>query len=375
MRLSLFSLAFFSAVAIGQDPEPRAPAGSPEGELAATEQHASDPIAPWEGTFSEGVDRVRAQAGAEEWDAALETCNQLLAPDTYERLRGSSDGGPTTLVDRVLSPLDGALQSLGVERLSPADRALVHYQRGLILVNKGDLAGALEDLSLARSSGGAGAVRRDAVYALGTLNLMVGEVLRQQIPEISGAPPTPSSPPGGGQGEEAPDPLVVARTAYSLARAHLIERLRLDWRDGDSRANMELVQRRLRELDAIERQREEQSQEPEDNQEGEPSDEEQESESQDSDQESESGDPNNDPNEESETEEPEEPGEPQEQESEENGEDGAEESEAKAEPEELQLTQEELERLLGILRDHEEEGERLREALLRQRRVKVEKDW
>jgi hypothetical protein len=373
MRLSLFSLAFFSALAIGQDPEPQALADSPEGELAATEQPATTP---WQGTFSEGVDRIRAQAGAEEWDAALSTCDQLLAPDTYERLRGSSDGGPTTLVDRVLSPLDGALQSLGVERLSPADRALVHYQRGLILVNKGDLAGALEDLGLARSSGGAGAVRRDAVYALGTLNLMVGEVLRQQIPEISGAPPTPPSPPAGGQGEEAPDPIVVARTAYSQARAHLIERLRLDWRDGDSRANMELVQRRLRELDAIERQREEQSQEQEDNQEGEPSDEEQEGgESQDSDQESESGDPNKDPNEESETEEPEEPGEPDEQDSEENGEDGAEESEANAEPEELQLTQEELERLLGILRDHEEEGARLREALLRQRREKVEKDW
>jgi hypothetical protein len=377
MRFSLFTLALSGAVALGQDPVvPAPPSDAPMGEQAVTQESAPDPIAPWQGTFSEGVDQVRAQAGAEEWDAALLTCDQLLAPGAYERLRGVSGGGRTTLTDRVLAPLDGALQSLGVERLSPADRALVRYQRGLIRVNKGDLAGAMEDLGLARSLGGAGAVRRDAVYALGTLNLMVGDVLRQQIPEISGAQPTPPSPPAGAQGEEAPDPLVVARTAYSQARANLIERIRLDWRDGDSRANMELVQRRLRELDEIERQREEQSQEQEDNQEGEPSDEEQEGgEPQDSDQESESSDPNKDPNEESETEEPEEPGEPQEQDSQEDGDESAEENEAKAEPEELQLTQEELERLLRILRDHEEEGERLREALLRQRRVQVERDW
>ena len=75
------------------------------------------------------------------------------------------------------------------------------------------------------------------------------------------------------------------------------------------------------------------------------------------------------------SEEPEEPGEPQEQDSQDDGDESAEENEAKAEPEELQLTQEELERLLRILRDHEEEGERLREALLRQRRVQVERDW
>ncbi|MAG62448.1 hypothetical protein CMO84_02890 [Candidatus Woesearchaeota archaeon] len=376
MRLSLFTLALSSAIALGQDPVPQLPSDLPVGEQAVTEEPApEDPIAPWQGTLAEGVDQVRAQADAEEWDAALLTCDRLLVPGSYERLRGSSDGGRATLADRVLAPLDGALQSLGVERLSAADRALVRYQRGLILVNKGDLAGAMEDLGLARSLGGAGSVRRDAVYALGTLDLMVGEVLRQQIPEISGAPPTPPPPTADGQAEEAPDPLVVARTAYSQARTHLIERLRLDWRDEDSRANMELIQRRLRELDEIERQREEQSQEPEDNQEGEPSDEEQEGgESQDSDQESEPEDPNEDPNEdpseESESEEPEESGDPQEQDSE----DG-EESEAQAEPEELQLTQEELERLLRILRDHEEEGERLREALLRQRRVQVEKDW
>jgi len=381
MRLFPLTLALSSAVALGQNSVPPGPSESPMGDQTATQVPAPEAISPWQGTFSEGVDRVLVQGSAEEWDAALLTCDQLLAPGTYERLRGRADGGRATLADRVLAPLDGALQDLGVRRLSSADRALVRYQRGLILVNKGDLAGGMEDLGLARSLGGAGAVRRDAVYALGTLDLMVGEIVRQQIPEISGAPPTPPGPPGppvppaGGQTEEAPDPLVVARTAYSQARTNLVERLRLDWRDADTRANMELVQRRLRELDEIERQREEQSQEQEEDQDGEPSDEEQEGgESQESDQESEPDESSQDPNEESETEEPEEPEEPSESE-EQDSEDGAEESEAQGEPEELQLTQEELERLLRILRDHENEGERLREALLRQRRVQVEKDW
>jgi len=60
-----------------------------------------------------------------------------------------------------------------------------------------------------------------------------------------------------------------------VAKEHLVERLRADWRDEDTRANLEWIQRRLAELEEIERQREEQQQEQQDqeqdpNQEGEP---------------------------------------------------------------------------------------------------------
>jgi hypothetical protein len=374
MSLSTFTLAGCSLLALGQDPAPSAPPASIADEQAL-EQPAPEPIESWSDTFAEGVDHVRTQAAAEEWDAALLTCDQLLVPGPYARLRGSSEAGRVTLTDRILSPVDGALQSLGLERLLPADRALVRYQRGLILVRMGDLAAGMDDLERARSLGGPGAVRRNAVYALGTLDLMLGEILRQQIAEISGAAPMAQLPPAGGQSEQAPDPLVLARTAYSQARAHLVERLRLDWRDADTRANMELVQRRLRELDEIERQREEQSREQEENQEGEPSDQEQEgAEPQDSDQDPEQGDPSSQ-SESGEPEEPEESSDPEEEQREQDAEDNTGEDEAQTEPQELQLTEEELERLLRILKQYEEEGERLREALMRQRRVQVERDW
>ena len=74
MRFFSLTLALASTVAFGQNPVPPGSSESPMGEQAVTEVLAPDPISPWQGTFSEGVDQVLAQGGAEEWDAALLTC-------------------------------------------------------------------------------------------------------------------------------------------------------------------------------------------------------------------------------------------------------------------------------------------------------------
>src|SRR5690606_24191728 len=120
----------------------------------------------------------------------------------------------------------------------------------------------------ARLLAGPGALRLDATYDLGSLFLAAGEEQRAKLPEISGQPaqpppPPPVAAPGGAAPQAPPDPLQLARAAYLAARERLVERLRMDWRDPDTQANVELVQRRLRELDEIERQREQEKKEQE----------------------------------------------------------------------------------------------------------------
>ena len=54
---------------------------------------------------------------------------------------------------------------------------------------------------------------------------------------------------------------------------------------------------------------------------------------------------------------------------------GEAEGEPEGEPEERFLTEEEMKRLLDQLREHDEEGERMRERIRRIRRVPVKRDW
>ncbi len=339
---------------------------------------------PWSGSFAEGMAQVIAQHDSEDYTQAIETCDQLLVATTYERMRSSLAETSGGLSDRVLAPVEGALHGIGLERFSVAERGQVCLARGLLSLREGNLTGGLEDLQAARRMGGGEATRFDAVYSLGTVHLGLGEAARQLIPEISGVAPTqPPAPAPGAQSPapEPPDPLVLARSAYGHARTHLIERLRLDWRDEDTRANMELVQRRLRELDEIERQREEQQQEGEDPAEQGPDPDAEQEDSSDSDSQggdSQQSDPpeepeSTDPSEDSEdSEDPEDPQDGSE------GEDSQEqegEQSQEGEIQEVQLTKEELDRLLRILQEHEEEGERLQELLSRRRRQNVERDW
>jgi hypothetical protein len=131
-----------------------------------------------------------------------------------------------------------------------------------------------EAFSAARALAGPGELRADATYDLGVIELQHAEAVRATIPEISGQPaPAPPAAPGGPPPpgsivppSEPPDPLVEARKLYGAARTWLVERLRLDWGDEDTRANLELIQRRLRQLDEIEKQREQQKQQDDEQQ-------------------------------------------------------------------------------------------------------------
>jgi Ca-activated chloride channel family protein len=182
-----------------------------------------------------------------------------------------------------LAQAEAAAQSLlaQAERLAlpERDRARAHFALGLTAATRAiehpeegepARAAAREAFALARALAGPGELRRDATYDLGMIELLHAEEVRATLPELGGAAPAlggsgqpalgaPTAPQGAA--EPASDPLEEARSLYQAARGWFVERLRLEWQDEDTRANLELVQRRLRELDEIEKQREEQREE------------------------------------------------------------------------------------------------------------------
>ena len=284
---------------------------------------------PYDGPFAEGMHEIVRLTEAGNPKQALVISDSLLNETRYSNL----------------------LRWLGFSTRTTAERGQVHYARGLVFEELEGPGGP--SFELARQSAGHGEVRGAAIYNLGTLQLQKGELQRAEIPEISGVPPLPPTP----GAEEPPDPLKEARHHYKAAREHFIERLRYDWQDADTRANVELVIRRLRELDEIEQQREEQEGEEEEN-----PDENQEGES-----EEESPD-DQDSEEEQETPEDSEP--PEDAEPEE-----GEQQPSEAQEEEEGLTSEQLQRLLQRLEAHEQDGERVRDELRRASAGRVRRDW
>jgi hypothetical protein len=283
--------------------------------------------------------------------------------------------------------------------LDDAFAAEARYAQGLALLRADDAldlresAAAADAFARAAALAGPGELRLDALYDAGVARLLEGERRYREIPEVSGAaaaPPQPGAPLA--PGEEPPDPLPIARGHYMDARARLIERLRADWRDADTRANLELGQRRLAELDMIERQREEDEQEQEQPSDQQQPDEDSQDESEQRDQGDEQQDQQQEPSPEDaepkdsdseeqqqEQEEPEEPppGEPE-------SEDEAGEDDSETEPpppaqplDEQMLTQEEVQRLMDRLQQIEQANEKLQELIRQAQRgvVKVEKDW
>jgi Ca-activated chloride channel family protein len=160
--------------------------------------------------------------------------------------------------------------------LSEPEQAKVHFTLGVVAATRAienpeegepQRAAARDAFSAARALAGPGELREDATYDLGALELFHAESVRATIPEISGQPPAapgalgtpPGAPPAAPPGPEK-DPLKEARALYGAAKEWFLERLRLGWQDEDTRANLELIQRRLHELDRLEKQREEQQQ-------------------------------------------------------------------------------------------------------------------
>jgi len=418
--LRAIALGFGCAAASAAAAQTPAPSVAPE-TSAPSVSEAPAPTAPrpFDGSLGGGLAEVRRLVDAGDTAAALAVAERLLAPDLIGRLRAwlerRSDGASERALELFDGPLAGPLQALGFDPSTPAERAEIHFARGVVLRRAERPEDAEAAQRLARGLGGE--ARQDAVYELGHIAFVRGETWRAEIPEIAGpqgpgaggpgasgpgasgpgapVPAAPTSPPGAsgasGAGDDGPDPLDEARRAYTQALETFVERLRLDWRDADTRANVELVRRRLRELDELERQRQEQQDQqdqseqgdPKDDSEQKPSDEKKDPQQEDGQQKQSPDEPQDpesptdpeDPNQEGEQPESEEqPGEQPEGEEPqpENPEDAPQPT---SEPQEGALTKEELQRLLQQLEARRERGAEVQQALRRRARGHSARDW
>ncbi len=295
--------------------------------------------------------------------------------------------------------LEGAA-SLGerldaMANLGELARAEIDYHRGVVHARRGEFAAASAAFAQAGGQAPAGGLRLDAWYNAGTSLLEVAEQAFFAIPEVREArqlpplapvmPPAPSGPPGvGATASKAPPPnadLDLAAEGYRSSKQSLSHRLRADARDVDTRANLELIQRRLKELEELRKKREEEKQEQEqqpDSKEKPESDEKQDpdkSKEDDSKQE-----PKPDESQEQKPSEEESKPKPEEdQPKPEKPKEGESKPEDQPKPadltEERVLSKEEILRLLDQLANIEEEAQQLQARIRARQRVPVEKDW
>ncbi len=342
---------------------------------------------PYEGTLAEGLDEVRALSDAKKVDEAYVLCGRLLAPTRFDawRERKLAEAG---VMKRVVAVATPAFDWLGVSGLSPEERAAVNYAEGVVASNAGDRAHAEPVFQAARGLAGPGDLRLATIYNLGVNALLDGEQQRAKIPEIQGGQAAPrAAPPAAAPGAPPPpDPVELARASYLRAKEHFVERLRAQWDDADTRANVELVQRRLKELDEIQKKREQEKQEQEqkdqeekdqqEKPENQKKDDQQQNEQQQDEQkqdDQQKPDPKSEEKSEEEKKDQEQPPPPEEKPQEEK----PEEQEPKPAEEQIEklLTKEEMMRLLDVLKQHEEEYEKLKAQMRQARRAKVKKDW
>lgn len=248
-------------------------------------------------------------------------------------------------------------------------RAEFHFAGGVVRHDSGMLPQSIESFRSARALAGPGELRNDATYDAGTARLGLAELQFERARDpASAGPPDPDG--------EPVDWLLVAESSYLRAKESLVERLRADWRDPDTRANLELIQRRLRQIAEM-REQEEQEQ---NQQEPDPDSEDQEGEGegdgspqnpeedQQPDQQPEGGDQEGDPSQELPEEQP----------------DAALDPDEMPEPQEVEtgggdaerrLSREEVLRLLETLEELDEEAAQVQALLRESRREPVEKDW
>ncbi len=279
------------------------------------------------------------------------------------------------------------------------ERAEFHFAHGVARGAAQAFVEASQAAHAARGLAGSSELGLDSAYNAGVFRLMHAEVLRREIPQIreqlqlpaAPTPPAGSGPPGA---ETASDPIAIARAAYLAARGDLLERWRVTPAHVDTRANLELIARRLRELEELERQREQeqqsdpnerqdpdQKQDPQQNQDSQ--------QNQDQSQEQPSSDPQQDPQQPQDQQDPQQDAkedQAEEQSSEESKPEDGEQSDAEqpdpkegADPAQPQderlLTPEEIQRLLQQLEKIEDQAAQVQAALRRARRVPVKRDW
>ena len=375
------------SLSAAQAPVQPAPAANPQSaptvapqdappELTISDEQLARIADVYQAGLAPGIVQVREFAEQGDVTAARVLADMLIAPRGVASLRLAwwNEGG--AFVRGLLDATSSWTEPLGWNGRPSAERARISLERGLVSLAPEERGMAERDFGRALALAPAGELRAHASYDLALLPLLEGEDWRAQIPELGGTPPQPVPGAAPLPEEGQPDPLEMARGAYLEARARFIERLKLDWRDADTRANVELIQRRLRELDEIEQQREEQQQEQDQQQDGEENqDQEQNSDQQDQQDQQEPEDGEQEPQDGEDGEEQEQPDEqPEGDESEQDSQDQQSEPQD-AEPQEVHLSQEELQRLLNRLAEHEKEAEALKELRHQRGSKGVDKDW
>ncbi|MCA9000798.1 MAG: hypothetical protein KDB61_02660, partial [Planctomycetes bacterium] len=236
-----------------------------------------------------------------------------------------------------------------------------------------------------------GPSRLDATYNMGCLDLQQAELLFDKIPEVHGRTRSAMSPgfmPGQNglaQDEEEPDYLKLSRVKYQAALEDFTERLKLDWRSPDTRANVEWVMRRLDELKKIEDERksdEGQGQAQDDPSAGEGEQEENQADAGEKGADSQEQQEQNPEQSEEKSEQDESKEQGQTQDRQEQSQDdnssqkqGESENEPETEPEERVLTEEEIKRLLEQLKKHDQQGVDMRKRVESRQRTRSKRDW
>lgn len=388
------------------------------------------------GTLAEGLRDAEAASDRGDVEGALAQLRRMEPAGAAGDLAAAIDGTVRGASPWIRRPVQALATTIGLGQLSAEARAELAFARGLVMARgagaegagTGDgsraelIEGAVRAFETARSLGGA--PRAEAVEALGTLQLAAAEALRMQIPEL-GLAPAPGSGAGADAEEDGPDPIETARAAYLGARAHHVEALRLGLDSASLEANVDLCIRRLRELDALEQQRQEQQdrssegeddekkdgddsgeEESKDPKDGDPEDQQNEekdpskdsSESESEEDPSKSQDPEDEPSKDESRREPEEdPSADPESSEDESADDDRDLEQADPEDaprpenetpsdrqpeappesqiEETRMTAEELKRLLEASREYQEQGEKQRMRLRRLRRIPAKRDW
>jgi Ca-activated chloride channel family protein len=332
--------------------------------------------------LEDGLARMRQLAEGEDPAGALALGEELLAPGEFSRWRREQELAESRFLVPLLDFADPALDLLRLSGLQREERAHVHFALGVTSLLAQDAKGAIAEFERAHARAGAGELRLDAAYNLGTLALLSGEAWRAQIPELGGTPPAPSQAPapapGAGAADvepEPPDPLAEAKAAYLAALEHFSGRLRLDWGDADTRANTELCLRRLRELEQVEQQREQQQQQQQQDQQQQDQEQQDQEQQDQQQQDQQQQDHQQDQQQQDGAEKPQEPQEQEPKPDEQPQEEQPGEEPQESEPQEVYLTKEEVQRLLDRLQQYEEQGEELRERQRAQRRLPTARDW
>ncbi|MEO6710219.1 MAG: VWA domain-containing protein [Planctomycetota bacterium] len=216
---------------------PQVPGGAPvpPGAPVAQAEVPAPAVTAYAGSVRRGLEELRAALEAKQLEAARGLGDALLAKP----------------------------------ELTDALRAEIEYHRGVVAEACGDPGGSAAAFGRAGGLAAPGNLRLDAWYNAGAVDLNVAEQLYLQIPEVREArklpalAPASSVAPGPQANQPAPaapknQDLDQAAAAYKVARGDLTLRLRADWHDADTRANLELIQRRLQALEKLRKEREEQ---------------------------------------------------------------------------------------------------------------------